>query len=160
METENPRTSGEEPSVLDTSGESVNVPSAPLVFPEVVRKSKPKVSKKPHKKRHKKHVKTEPKMTKEEMLTYFSGLQSDPNFGLLPFPRFMIEQNPMVYAGEDPKVFAEKMKRLDFLTALENAETEEERKAIIAKREKELEHQTVPAYHAVAAGGGGNPFKG
>jgi len=156
MESENTRTLEGEATIVDVS-------SAPLTIPEPVRLAKPskkKVLGKPPKKgRKKKHVKTEPKMTREELMAYFANLQTDPNFGLLPFPRCMIEQDPMKYAGEDPKQYAEKMKRLDFIYALENAKTEEERDALIAKRKKELEHQTVPAYQAVSAGGG-NPYKG
>ena len=38
------------------------------------------------------------------------------------------------------------MKRIDFLDALENAKTDEEREAIKKKREEELKNQVVPAY--------------
>lgn len=121
---------------------------APLVFPEVVRKPKKNmiVPKKPNKRRKKKKKTDDDNMTREEMLEYFTGLQNDPNFNLLPFPRFVQETNPELFAGESKPAFEEKMKRLDFLDALENAKTEEEREALKAKRLEELKNQHVPHY--------------
>lgn len=171
MSTENIRTTTNDTNsnltISVPKEESVDKSWIPLKIPEPVRKSKvqaPKKSSKggkpPKRGRKKKHVKSEPKMTKGEMLKYFSNLQTDPNFGILPFPRFVIEQDPMKYAGEDPKQFEEKMKRIDFMYALENAKTEEERRALIDKRKEELKNQYVPAYSAVSSGAGGNPYKG
>lgn len=137
-------------SSASSAPEPKGVKSAPIVIPEAIRKPKPRkvVPKKPNKRgRKKKTEKTE--MTREELLNYFVSLQNDPNFHLLPFPRFVQETNPELFAGESEANFKEKMKRIDFLDALENAETDEEREAIKKKREEELKNQVVPAYQRI-----------
>jgi len=124
--------------------------SAPIIIPECVRKPVPKkvVPKKPNKRRGRKKKESDT-MSKDELLSYFTNLQYDPNFNLLPFPRFVQESNPELFAGESEANFKERMKRLDFLERLDNAETEEEREAIKAERAKELENQVVPAYQRI-----------
>ena len=120
--------------------------SAPIIIPEVVRKPREikKVSKKPPKRGRKK--KNDDTMSRDELLRYFTNLANDPNFNILPFPRFVQESNPELFAGETEGNFKERMKRIDYLDALDNAKTDEEREAIKAKRAKELENQVVPAY--------------
>ena len=137
-------------SASSSAPEPKGVKSAPIVIPEAIRKPKPQksVPKKPNKRgRKKKNEKKE--MTREELLNYFVNLQNDPNFNLLPFPRFVQETNPELFAGDSEANFKEKMKRIDFLDALENAKTDEEREAIKKKREEELKKQVVPAYQRI-----------
>jgi len=134
--------------MADSSSE---VKSAMLTFPEAIRKPKPsgtKVPKKPNKRRNKKKKQSDT-MDRGDMLRYFTNLQRDPNFHLLPFPRFIQETNPELFAGEKPEAFKEKMKRVDFLDALDNAKTDEERDAIKAARAEELKNQVVPAYQSI-----------
>jgi len=124
--------------------------SAPIVIPECVRKPKPRtiVPKKPNKRRGRKKKESDT-MSREELLTYFTNLQYDPNFSILPFPRFVQESNPELFAGESEANFKERMKRIDYLEALDAAETEEEKEAIKAKRAEELKTQVVPAYQRI-----------
>ena len=123
--------------------------SAPITIPDVVRKPKKTAvrSRKPVKKGRK--VKTKPEhdgaMTRDEMLSYFTNLQHDPNFSILPFPRFVQESNPELFAQDTPENFRERMKRIDFVEALDRCKTEEERDALKKAREKELK-QVVPHY--------------
>lgn len=137
--------SGQEKEQLAVEAEvAPGLKSAPIIIPEIVRKPKVVKATKPKKRGRKK--KNDDTMSKEQMLEYFTNLANDPNFDLLPFPRFVQESNPELFAGESEANFKERMKRIDFLDALDNATTEEEKEAIKEKRAKELENQVVPAY--------------
>lgn len=140
--------------------------SVPMKIPECVRKPEAKPGKptniriraKPTKHK-KKTVKKQPEMSRDEMLEYFRGLVQDPNFNLLPMPRFVQESDPELFAGEKPENFKEKMRRLDFLHAMDNAKTDEEREAIKAKRAEELKNQVVPIYQRLPVPENVNPYK-
>lgn len=128
----------------------VGVESAPISIPVCVRKPKKKSGKPPKKGKGKRKAKSN-LMSRDEMLKYFTSLQNDPNFSMLPFPRFVEESNPELFTGDTPENYREKMKRLDFITALDNAKTDEEREALKKAREKELK-QVVPHYAKLPVG--------
>lgn len=46
-------------------------------------------------------VKDAPKMTKDEIRAFYEDLEkkNDPYFYMLPFPRFLVEENPEKYSG-------------------------------------------------------------
>lgn len=120
--------------------------SVPLQTPEVLRK--PSQSSK-RGSRGKKRVKSVAPMGKKEIMSYCEKLQKDPNFSILPFPQFVVDSNPQLYANVDEQKYKEDMRRLEYVIELDNAKTPAERQAIIDKRKKEVGNQIVPHYSGI-----------
>lgn len=85
--------------------------------------------------------------TEEKMEAYILNVfKTDPNASLLPVPRFMVEKYPEIFEpNRPPTAVREDFKRIDYINDLLEAKTVEEKRAIMARRRKEIEAQKLVA---------------